>query len=235
MIKPNDIIGFFPAAGAGGSTLDSSREIADQLGCALLELPNPPTIDDLTTGRWYNGLEHIVRAQIAKDGNSRLVLVGHCMGGLSAFTAASLLRSTSPDVRVGALVINTPYPGRDGRIPTMSALSDSAIGELLGAEGFPQELIDDVDMLEEVATNLRAEATVADRVAGAIHERTDCVPLHALSTRGDPFITPGDCEGWSRRSCGLFGWTICEGGHAINEFTAPVLRRTIMSLFGELA
>lgn len=234
MDKQHDVIGFFPAAGSGGSTLDCSRELADQLECTLVELPNPSSSGELISGRWANEVGRLIGVQAAPDGDVRLVLVGHCMGGLSAFALTSLMRAADPRARVGALLVNTPYPSGDGQIPTMSALSDSAIGALLGAEGFPQELIDDVDMLEEIATGLRAEATVADSVASWVHHRTDRVPLHALSTRGDPFISPGHCEGWMHRSCGLFLWTVCEGGHAITEATSTVLRGAIVSLFSEL-
>jgi surfactin synthase thioesterase subunit len=165
--------------------------------------------------------------QAADDaGAGRVVLVGHCMGALSAVRLSDGL-AAELGRPVGVLGINAPCPDPAGRIPTMSRYSDAEIAELLAHDGFPQELLDDEDMLAEIADGLRRDATVADRLAEQVAAAGALDTLHVLSTRGDRFIPPEHCAGWWRRVSGAFHLTVAEGGHALDATTVGILEHAL--------
>jgi surfactin synthase thioesterase subunit len=148
------------------------------------------------------------------------------MGGLSAVRLSAGL-DAQLGLPVRLLVVNTPCPDATGRIPTMSHFSDAEIADVLAHDGFPQDLLDDEDMLAEIAAGLRADATVADRLAEWVGSAGDLDSLHVLSTRGDRFIPPEQCAGWWQRVSREFQLTIAEGGHTLDEAAAGVLDRAL--------
>jgi surfactin synthase thioesterase subunit len=228
------LIASFPAGGAGGSTLEQLEELAARRGMAYRAMSNPASIDLVASGQWQAESIEEIRQAAEEASVGRVVLVGHCMGGLSAIHLANDLESRLA-LPVRVLVVNTPCPDSAGRIPTMSKFSDAEIAEVLVHEGFPQELIDDEDMLAEVADGLRSDATVADRLAEWVNAAGDLNNLHVLSTRGDLFIPPEECAGWWHRVSGEFHMTIAPGGHAIDEASIGVLERAIDSVMAAQA
>jgi surfactin synthase thioesterase subunit len=148
------------------------------------------------------------------------------MGGLSAVRLSGGLDALLARP-VSLLLVNTPCPDPAGRIPTMSRFSDAQIAEVLAHDGFPQEILDDEDLLEEIATGLRQEAVVADRLAEWVVSAGDLDTLHVLSTRGDRFIPPEQCAGWRHRVSRAFHLTIVDGGHALDETVVGALERTV--------
>lgn len=231
MTKPADpkaLIASFPAAGSGGVTLEQLEKITVQRGMAYLALPNPPSLDAVESGQWQAQSAEAVRAAVEQASAGQVVLVGHCMGGLSAIRLADGLGARL-GLPVRVLAINTPCPDSAGRIPTMTHLSDAEIGEVLAHDGFPQDLLDDEDMLEEIADGLRQEAVVADRLAEWVGTAGDLDALHVLSTRGDFFIPPEHCAPWQQRVSGEFQLTITPGGHGIDEASKGLLERALDS------
>lgn len=216
----------FPAAGAGGSTLEQLAKLAVRRELAYLAGSNPSSLEELRSGEWQQQAVEEIRCAARESAAGRVILIGHCMGGLSAVRLSYDL-----DARLGlpvvVLVVNTPCPDPAGRIPTMSQFSDGEIAEVLAHDGFPQDLLEDEDMLAEIADGLRAEAAVADRLAEWIDAADDLHTLHVLSTRGDSFIPPERCVGWWRRVSGEFGLTVAAGGHALDEASAEVLERAL--------
>jgi surfactin synthase thioesterase subunit len=224
-----ELIASFPAAGAGGTTLEQLELLAARRGMAYVELANPQSVDALGSGTWLAESVEQLRRAVAEAAAERVVIIGHCMGGFSAVRLADGLESRL-GVPVGLLVVNTPCPDRAGRTPTMSAYSDAEIAAVLAHDGFPQELLDDEDMLAEIAAGLRADATVADRLAEWISTAGDLDTLHVLSTRGDTFAPPEHCVGWQGRVSGEFHLTVAPGGHALDEATAGLLERALDGL-----
>jgi surfactin synthase thioesterase subunit len=228
---PRDLIVAFPAAGAGGATLDQLEKLAARHGMAYLALANPASLDALESGQWQaqcvDRVEDAVREALA----GRVILVGHCMGGLSAVRLSDGLgpRLALP---VEILVINTPCPDSAGRIPTMSQFSDAEIAEVLAHDGFPRDLLDDEDVLADIAQVLRGDAAVADRVAEWIAAAGDLDTLYVLSTRGDFFVPPEHCAAWRHRVSGDLHLTITPGGHTLDEAMAAVLDRAIDAVAG---
>ena len=224
-----DLIASFPAAGAGGTTLEQLEKLAARRAMAYVALSNPESIDDLVSGAWHaRSVEEIQRA-VAQAAAGRVLLVGHCMGGLSAIRLSGGLASVLA-LPVRVLAINTPCPDASGLIPTMSRFSDAEIAEVLLHDGFPPEVLEDEDMLTEVADGLREDAMIADRLAEWIHSAGDLESLHVLSTRGDTFIPPEQCAPWRHRVTGEFQLTITHGGHMIDETSAGVLARAVDSV-----
>ena len=230
---PMDLMASFPAAGASGTTGEQLEKLAVRRGMAYLAMPNPASVDALESGRWLEESADEIRRAVYQAPAARVILVGHCMGGLSAVRLADGLgRGLAQPVRV--LAINTPCPDSSGRIPTMSRLSDAEIAQVLAHDGFPQDLLDDEDMLAEIADGLREDAKVADRLAEWVNSAGDLETLHVLSTRGDRFIPPDQCAPWRRRVSGEFQLTIVNGGHAIDEELADVLKRAIDSVMASV-
>jgi surfactin synthase thioesterase subunit len=223
-----DLIASFPAAGAGGTTLEQLEKLAVRRGMAYVALANPASIDALVGGAWQAESIDQLRRAVDQASASRVLLVGHCMGGLSAVRLSDGLGAMlARPVRV--LVVNTPCPDPSGRIPTMSGFSDAEIAEVLLHDGFPPEVLEDEEMLAEVADGLREDATVADRLAEWVNSADHLDTLYVLSTRGDRFIPPEQCAGWRHRVSGEFHLTITDGGHTLDETTIGVLDRAIDS------
>ena len=222
MTGPTDLVAAFPAAGAGGSTLEELEKLAARRGMAYVELANPASLEALASGEWEGASVDRLRRAVRAASAGRVLLVGHCMGGLSAIRLAAGL-DPRLGVPVSLLAVNTPCPDAAGRIPTMSGYSDAEIAAVLAQDGFPQELLDDEDMLAEIADGLRHDATVADRLAEWIGSAGDLDTLHVLSTRGDTFIPPEHCVPWHRRVSREFQLTIAPGGHALDHESIGVL------------
>lgn len=223
------LIASFPAAGAGGTTLEQLEKLAVRRGMGYLAMSNPDSIDVLESGSWQAESVEALRRAVDQASAVRVILVGHCMGGLSAIRLSEGLGS-SLAVPVSMLVVNTPCPDSSGRIPTMSRLSDAEIAHVLAQDGFPQDLLDKDYLLAEIADGLREDAVVADRLAEWVQSAADLDTLHVVSTRGDTFIPPEQCAGWRNRVSGEFHLTIAPGGHALDETSIGVLERALDSL-----
>lgn len=228
--RSGSLVVSFPAAGGGGATRDHLEKHAARRGLACAALPNPPRAEAVGSGEWQEqAIEEIGRAADQSSAD-RLVLAGHSMGGLAAIAVLSggLGARTGRPVRV--LAVNTPCPDRAGRIPTMSGLSDTEIAGILARDGFPPELLDDDDLLAEIASGLRKEARVADRLAELVSVAGDLSALHVLSLRGDKFIPPERCAAWRHRVVGEFQLTIADGNHTINDMSSGSLGRALDSV-----
>jgi surfactin synthase thioesterase subunit len=221
-----DLIASFPAAGAGGTTLEQLEKLAARRGMAYVAIANPESIDALRSGAWQAESTDQIRRAAEQAASGRVILVGHCMGGLSAVRLSDGLGSRLA-LPFAMLVINTPCPDSAGRIPTMSQFSDAEIAEVLAHDGFPQELLDDEDMLAEIADGLREDAMVADQLAEWISSAADLDALHVLATRGDTFIPPEQCAAWRHRVSREFQLLIADGGHALDEAVIGILERAI--------
>ncbi|HEY0640147.1 MAG TPA: alpha/beta fold hydrolase [Pseudonocardiaceae bacterium] len=224
-----DLIAAFPAGGAGGTTVDTLRELAGRRGMAFAALTNASSTEVLGSGAWQEESAGELRRLADSTTARRVVLVGHCMGGLSAVRLAAGL-GPGFGRPVGVLVVNTPCPDDLGRIPTMSGYTDAEIAETLRRDGFPEEVLEDEDMLAEVADGLRRDAEVADRLAEWVSATGQLETLHVLSTRGDRFIPPEQCAAWRHRVHGDFHLTITAGGHALDAESAPALERALDGL-----
>ncbi|MFD5988284.1 alpha/beta fold hydrolase [Streptomyces cyaneofuscatus] len=217
----------FPAAGSGGTTMEQLEKLAALRGMGFLALPNPPSDEAVESGSWQRECLAQVSGALQEDGGGRTLLAGHCAGGFSALRLRDALTAhTGRPAPV--LLLNTPCPDGQGRIPTMSALTDDEIAEILAHEGFPQDLLDDEDVRAEIADRLRAEALVADGLARWLHtDGTLPEVLHVLSTRGDFFIPPRYCVTWHERVRGEVHLTVADGGHAIDAPLAGLLERCV--------
>ncbi|MFF3976182.1 thioesterase II family protein [Streptomyces sp. NPDC055808] len=224
-----DVCVCFPAAGGGGATLALLRDIAAARGMTVLTLSNADSVADFESGRWQDRAVREVQRAVAQVSGRRIVLAGHSMGGLSAICLHAAL-GTRIGVPTRVLVINTPCPDSSGRIPTMSHLPDRAIAQVLAHDGFPQELLDDEDMLAEIAHGLRRDAVVADRLAEWIGSDGDLGQLHVLSGRDDRFIPPECCAAWRHRVTEEFQLTVTPAGHALDATRTAVVERTFDGL-----
>jgi surfactin synthase thioesterase subunit len=231
MTMPADsgLLAFFPSAGAGGSTQQEFQKVASARGIAYVAMPNPATLDVLDSGKWHDESIDEIRDATDRVSARYVILAGHCMGGLSAVRLADDLGSLLA-LPVRVLLVNTPCPDSSGLIPTMSQLPDAGIAEILTDGGFPQDLLDDEDMLAEIADGLRADAEVADRLAEWVSAVEGFQTLHVLSTRGDSFVPPAWCSGWQHRVSGEFQLLIADGGHSIDETSAGLLERAVDSV-----
>ncbi|MEW2527986.1 alpha/beta fold hydrolase [Streptomyces sp. NPDC047071] len=229
-----DLCVCFPAAGGGGTTLTLVKDAAARHGLTPLALPNADSVADLDSGRWQERTAEEIRRAADRCGARRIVLAGHSMGGLSAVRLHPALdmRGARP---TGVLVISTPCPDSSGRIPTMSQLSDPEIAQVLAHDGFPRELLDDTDMLAEIAHGLRADAVVADRLAARIGPAGRLTDLHVLCGRDDRFIPPERCAAWAHRVSGAFHLTVVPGGHSLDAPRAGALGRALGAALPEEA
>jgi surfactin synthase thioesterase subunit len=229
-----DLIASFPAAGAGGSTLGNLEKLAARRGMAYTALPNPPSTQALTSGGWQEACTEQLRRAAGRSGADRVVLVGHCMGGLSALRLHDGLTERLA-LSVALLVINAPCPDPEGRIPTMSHYSDAQVAAALAHDGFPQDLLEDEDMLAEIADGIRRDAVVADHLAEWVAAAGPLGTLHVLSTRGDVFIPPENVVGWRHRVAGEFHLTVADGGHSLDETVIGVLERSLEACLAAVA
>ncbi len=215
----------FPAAGAGSTTFRWLAEVAAGRGAAHVCLSNPPSVDALESGRWQEETVEEIRRAADRGPAHHVVLVGHSMGGLSAIRLSETL-----GVPVRVLVLNTPCPDSSGRIPTMSGCSDAEIAAILTGDGFPPEILDDEELLAEVAAGVRADAEVADRLAEWVNSAGDIAHLHVLATTGDTFIGTERCARWRERVCGEFALTEAGGGHMLDGTPIDILRHVVHSV-----
>jgi surfactin synthase thioesterase subunit len=221
-----DLCVCFPAAGGGGVTLTLLKDAAARHGLTALTLPNADSVPDLDSGRWQERTVEEIRRAADRGGARRIVLAGHSMGGLSAVRLHPALDADGARP-IGVLVINTPCPDSSGRIPTMSQLSDPEIAQVLAHDGFPPELLDDKDMLAEIAHGLRADAAVADRLAERFGPAGRLTDLHVLCGRDDRFIPPERCAAWAHRVSGEFHLTVVPGGHSLDPARTAALDRAL--------
>jgi surfactin synthase thioesterase subunit len=213
----------FPAAGAGSTTFRWLVEAAARRGAAYLSLSNPPSIDALDSGRWLaEAAEEVRRA--AHRAHS-VVLVGHSMGGLSAIRLSQAL-----GMPVRVLLLNTPCPDAEGRIPTMSGCTDAEIAAILAGDGFPAEVLDDDELLAEVAAGVRSDARVADRLAEWVNSAGDIAHLQVLTTNDDTFIGTERCAQWRKRVAGNCELTEAAGGHMLDGTPVDVLEKVMDSV-----
>ncbi|MFF9899345.1 thioesterase II family protein [Streptomyces longispororuber] len=221
-----DLCVCFPAAGGGGTTLTLLRDAAARHGLAALALPNAASVADLDSGRWQERTVEEIRRAADRRGARRIVLAGHSMGGLSAVRLQPALdmKGVRP---TGVLVVNTPCPDSSGRIPTMSQLTDPEIAQVLAHDGFPPELLDDEDMLAEIAHGLRGDAAVADRLAERTAPDDRLTDLHVLCGRDDRFIPTERCAAWAHRVSGEFHLTVVPGAHSLDAARAAALGRAL--------
>lgn len=215
----------FPAAGAGGATFGWLADVAADRGATHVGLANPPSVDALESGRWQEEAAEAVRHAADRTAADHVVLVGHSMGGLSAIRLSG---AVGMPARV--LLLNTPCPDERGRIPTMSRSSDAEIAAILAGDGFPPEVLDDEELLTEVASGVRADAVVADRLAEWVNSAADIENLHVLATRGDTFIGPQRCARWRQRVSGDFRLVETEGGHMLDGAPVEVLEQVVDSV-----
>lgn len=223
------LLAAFPAAGAGGSTEEQFQKLAARRGMAYVAMSNPASLDVLESGKWQGESIDEIRRAADQASAGHVILAGHCMGGLSAVRLSDGLGSLLA-LPIRVLLVNTPCPDSSGRIPTISQLPDAGIAEILAHDGFPQDLLDDEDMLAEIADGLRADAEVADRLAEWVSAAEGFETLHVLSTRGDTFAPPAWCSGWQYRVSCEFQLMIADGGHSIDETSAGLLERAIESV-----
>jgi surfactin synthase thioesterase subunit len=214
----------FPAAGAGSTTFRWLAEAAAGHGAAYVSLSNPPSVDALESGRWHREPAEEVRRAADRVSARCVVLVGHSMGGLSAIRLAEDL-----GLPVRVLLLNTPCPDTAGRIPTMSRCSDTEIAAILTGDGFPADVLDDDDLLAEVAEGVRSDACVADQLAEWVNSADDIAHLHVLATSGDTFIGIERCARWRERVSGRFELTEADGGHMLDGTPADVLGQVVDS------
>lgn len=228
-----DLCVCFPAAGGGGTTLTLLKEAAARHGLAVLALPNADSVADLDSGRWQERTVETIRRAAERGAARRIVLAGHSMGGLSAVRLhpALAMRGARP---AGVLVINTPCPDSSGRIPSMSQLTDPQIARVLADDGFPPDLLDDEDMLAEIADGLRADAVVADRLAERIGPTGPLTGLHVLCGRDDRFIPPERCAAWAHRVPGEFRLTVAPGRHNLDATWNTTLDRALTGVLAEV-
>ena len=219
----------FPAAGAGSTTFRWLAEAAAGCGAGYVPLSNPPSVDDLESGRWQERATEEVRRAAAGVAARHVLLVGHSMGGLAAIRLSTWL-SPALGVPVRVLLLNTPCPDAAGRIPTMSRCSDAEIAAILAGDGFPKEVLEDEDLLAEVAEGVRSDALVADRLAEWVNRAGDIEHLHVLATSGDTFIGTRRCAQWRGRVSGEFELTEADGGHMLDGTPVAVLRQVVDSV-----
>lgn len=226
--RPGKLVASFPAAGGGGATQEHLEKHAARRGLACAAVPNPHCVEVLGSGEWHEQAIDEIEHAADRASADRVVLAGHSMGGLAA-----IVLSGDIEARIGrpvrVLAVNTPCPDQAGRIPTMSGLSDTEIAGILAQDGFPPELLEDDDLLAEIASGLRKETRVADRLAALVSAAGDLSALHVLSLRGDKFIPPERCAAWRHRVVGEFQLTIAEGSHTISEVSSGSLGRALDS------
>ena len=221
------LIASFPAAGAGSTSLAWLTPIAAARGAQHLPLATPSSTAEFHSGRWLDGVVDAVGGAAGRTGADSVVLVGHSMGGLAALLAARALRADFP---VGVLGINPPCPDAEGRIPTMSASDDAEIARILGGDGFPVELLDDEELLAEVADGVRADAGVADELAVRVAGMGDVGPLCVLATRGDAFIGVRHCLRWRERCRSGLDLIEADGSHMLTGTPGHILERAVDSV-----
>jgi surfactin synthase thioesterase subunit len=112
----------------------------------------------------------------------------------------------------------------------MSGCSDAEIAAILSGDGFPPEILEDEELLAEVAAGVRADAEVADRLAEWVNSVGDLAHLHVLATTGDTFIGTERCAQWRKRVSGNFDLTEAGGGHMLDGTPADVLRNVVHSV-----
>jgi surfactin synthase thioesterase subunit len=219
----------FPAAGVGDSMAGwLTGPAAEHPGAVYLPLPNPGCLDELTSDDWRQETLSQIQHAVVDSAADRVVLVGHCLGGLSALYLVDEVRSRCA-VPTALVVVNTPCPDGEGRVPSLVDSTDQEIGKLLAADGFPTEVLEDEDMLTEVADRVRDGAQLGDWIAQRLHMAGTMSALTVLSTRGDAFIGVECCADWRTRVLGEFNLTIVDGRHTLDDASMGVLARLLDS------
>ncbi|WP_170837616.1 alpha/beta fold hydrolase [Actinopolyspora xinjiangensis] len=231
--KIESLIVSFPAAGAGSTTFQWLESCAARRGAVYVSMLNADSVDALVSRDWHEGTLDEIQQVVDRTRPEQVVLVGHSMGGLSAFCLSHDLGSRIARP-IGTLLINTPCPDAEGRIPTMSECSDSEIGEMLADDGFPEDLISDKEMLSEVSAGLRSDANVADFLAVSVSETNTIGNLHVLATRDDRFIGTSRCAMWRDWASHEFHLIVEHGGHMLNGTPFATLERTVGSVIASV-
>jgi len=228
-MAPESLVVSFPAAGVGDSMAGwLTGPAAECSGAGYLPLPNPGCLEELISDDWRRRTLSQIQHAVTEAAVDRVILVGHCLGGLSALYLVDEVRSRCA-VPTALVVVNTPCPDGEGRVPSLAGSTDQEIGEVLAADGFPTEVLEDEDMLAEVADRVRDGARLGDWISRRLHAAGAPPALTVLSTRRDAFIGVEHCAAWRNRVLGEFNLTIVDGRHTLDDASMGVLARLLDS------
>lgn len=228
MSDQKTVLAVFPAAGSGPSSYDFLEVLSREQSWDF-EFFRHPSVDVYTSEDERKQLTlwaHECASRITYA--DKIMLFGHSMGGLEAVlvSAASPLRSIEKEI----ILLNTPKPTSDGKIPTMSSLSNRDISCLLEADKFPAVVLEDTDLLDEVCDQLRAHAMIADIFAECVKDVRELPPLTCLSSAEDVFIPASSVEKWREISPQESEIRIISGPHSNTRESAEEIQEVLISV-----
>ena len=139
---------------------------------------------------------------------------GHSLGGLVAFELTrSLQENDLPRPQVlfisacGAPPLSNPYP-------PIHALSDAEfLRALQELNGIPEEIANQLNLLEILLPTLRADFEVAENYQYSPNEQPLACPIIALGGNDDPHVSRAHMEGWASHTSSEFKSIYFPGDH----------------------
>ncbi len=152
-------------------------------------------------------------------GGGRCALYGHSMGALLGFElAVELARRGVPHQPRRLFLTGHEAPHLPYRAPKVHALPAAeflpAIGTHFG--GIPDELLQDRDIAELIATTLRSDFTLVETYAWQ-NSKPVHVPISAMGGINDPWATEAELAAWAQHTSGGFSLRMFPGDHFFNQ------------------
>src|SRR5262249_49939622 len=140
-------------------------------------------------------------------------MFGHSMGGLLAFELARALRklNVKPPIHLFVSAFRAPHLPQRTRLKHLLP-DDDLIEEIKRADGTPQELLDNPEVLALIMARLRADLSAVETYSHLEGEPLKC-PITVFGGRDDEDCIQAELEEWSRHTSGKFRLEMMDGHH----------------------
>ncbi len=214
-----------PYAGGGAGAFKGWQEV---LGTWVdLVALRPPGRESRFAEPPLSSVEELATAvatELAKCGDRPFALFGHSLGAMVAFETARRLQDSGGPMPVHLVVSGRRAPHLPSRHPQVHALSSAEFqAELKRFEGTPKELLDNAELMELMDPVLRADFKAAEVYVHRPGPPLSC-SITALGGLSDPWVEPGELEGWAEHTSSACNVRLFPGRHFfIHSATAAVL------------
>jgi medium-chain acyl-[acyl-carrier-protein] hydrolase len=218
----------FPHAGGGpGFFRPWCRAFAPETDVRIIQLPGREARLDEQPYRRIDQLLEPLCAALEPYLDRPYALFGHSMGSLVAYEVARRL-SDGPGQPPSCLVVS----GRRGpRVPSNRPIihrlpDDEFLAEVVRLGGMPQEILDQLDLIELVLPVLRADYELAETYQPLPGARLTC-PITAYTGAADPEVEYSGLCGWRQETSDVFTVRVFPGDHFYLKGNRPDVLRAV--------
>lgn len=200
-------------AGGGASVFRAWADaLPPEVAVFAVQLPGRESRIGEPAYRRIDTLVETLAAVVSEEARAPFALYGHSMGGLVSFELARRLRREH-GLRPVCLYIGAyrapQLPNRNLRIHHLPA---EVFKVVLRAQGIPDAVLQDADLMEAMLPTLRADFELCDRYEYREEPPLEC-PILVFGGADDLTVGADDLDGWSAHSSASCEINMLPGGH----------------------